>query len=118
MFHFVLSPVFGTITSVKIYDNNIEVGSLDQGQTDGINIFYDANEDQYIAQVTPTYDGNHSIYLSVDFEEGTSAFTNPFFVEIIEGIDGDQLPLVNLRQPVDGLSITEVFNDSFGGQCH
>ena len=99
---------FGTITSVKIYDNNIEAGSLGQGQINGTNIFYDASRDQYIAQVTPTYDGNHSIYLSVDFEEGTSAFTNPFFVEITEGIDGDQLPSVTLRQPLDGLSITDV----------
>ena len=102
------STKFGQISNIRAYENDLEIGSLDLSTGTASNISYDQIKDQYLLSWTSSYKGKHNLYLRVDFEDGTTVFSTPVSVEIIEGTVGDQLPSISLRQPLDGTSITDI----------
>ncbi|MEL0099709.1 MAG: Ig-like domain-containing protein, partial [Opitutae bacterium] len=105
---FEISTKFGQISNIRAFENDLEVGSFDASTGTAVNISYDQTKDQYSLSWTSSYDGIHSLYLRVDFDDGSTIYSNPSTFEIIEGIDGDQLPVVSLLRPLDGTSLTEV----------
>ena len=118
---FEVSSKFGQVSNIRAFENDLtlnEIGSFDASTGTGVNISYDQNKDEYLLSWTSSYAGNHSLYIRVDFEDGSTIYSNPSTFEIIEGIDGDQLPLVNLRQPVDGLSLTEASTIRLEANAH
>ena len=113
---FEVSTKFGQISNIRAFENDLEIGSYDPALGTGTNITFDQSKDQYLLSWISSYDGNHSIYLKIDFADGTTVYSRPSYVKIVEGIDGDQLPVVSLIRPVDGTSLTKLRYPS-GGQC-
>ena len=103
---FDVSSKLGELKSIRAYDDNVEIGILDPENALAQNITFNESTQKYYVSWTPSYAGQHSIFISAEFDDGTSIFSNPFIIDIVEGLAGDQLPLVDLLLPTNGSSVT------------
>ena len=103
---FDVSSKLGELKNIRAYDDNVEIGILDPENALAQNITFNESTQKYYVSWTPSYAGQHSIFISAEFDDGTSIFSNPFIIDIVEGLAGDQLPLVDLLLPTNGSSVT------------
>ena len=103
---FNVSSKLGQLKRILVFDDNVEIGVFDPGNDLIQNITFNESTQNYYVTWAPTYEGQHSIFISAEFDDGTSVFSNPFAIDIVEGQAGGKLPMVDLLSPVSETSLT------------